>query len=405
MRKPVPPASFTSKDPAALTDLKRLRDHCQDLLDWIDAAAPALAGDVTGDSDSNEVTSIQGKPVDDGLPGSTGDVVTWDGSKLALVTPSAGGSLAGDVTGALGSNLVSEIQGKTVEVGLPGSSGDVVTWDGAILKLSAPAASTTAVNPYVDLLAPVNALSDEFDSGSADLAARGWTVYDRATGATLTRSGGILFPNPVVGTGTYRSTRFGSRLIIQTEASGLIAAKAAPLNLDTCFAIRCGAPKGNLNTNSGSSTASLAGSWQFGIIRSQATLGTIPWRVSNNFQAVTLGGRSLANETIQYEQFAYGFNRDATDSYSTSVLSPADLLWACVTTSAKLEYIHALNAETGVVCGSLGLAAGGELAFSGGTGQIGFQLFHGNAGAGGGAASTFSLDYFRVWDGISWFNL
>jgi hypothetical protein len=75
---------------------------------------------------------------------------------------------------------------------------------------------TASGNPYVDVPASPNAFDDEFSSGSEDLATRGYTVKNQATGATLTRSGPIA---PWDATGpvgnTYWSTMKGSWMYIQ----------------------------------------------------------------------------------------------------------------------------------------------------------------------------------------------
>jgi hypothetical protein len=71
-------------------------------------------------------------------------------------------------------------------------------------------------SPYLSVPASPDAFDDEFTSGSADLATRGYTVIDAATGTTLTRSGDI---NPWNATGpagnTYWSTLIGGWLFLQ----------------------------------------------------------------------------------------------------------------------------------------------------------------------------------------------
>ena len=70
-------------------------------------------------------------------------------------------------------------------------------------------------NPYIDPPAVANSFDDEFDTGSADLATRGWLIKNSA-GTTLTRSGDVDAWN-VSGpaAGTYWSTLKGSQLIVQ----------------------------------------------------------------------------------------------------------------------------------------------------------------------------------------------
>lgn len=75
-------------------------------------------------------------------------------------------------------------------------------------------------NPYLDPPATPNALNDEFDSGSADLSIRGWTVTNSAN-ATMTRVGDIEPWNPTASgltATTYKSTILGSQLMFQVLA-------------------------------------------------------------------------------------------------------------------------------------------------------------------------------------------
>ena len=81
------------------------------------------------------------------------------------------------------------------------------------------AANYAGSNPYLAVPAAPNAFDDEFLSGSADLATRGYTVVNAATGVVQTRSGGID-PWSAAGpaAGTYWSTLANSWLYIQAPA-------------------------------------------------------------------------------------------------------------------------------------------------------------------------------------------
>lgn len=240
MRKPVPPASFTTKDQAALTDLKRLRDHCQDLLDWIDASSGGtLDGDVTGPSDNNEVSEIQHRPVEANLPGSTGDVLTLDAGTLKLLP--GGGTLAGDVTGAVGANTVDEIQG--VPVNPTGSSGDVMTLSGGSLVMAPPAPALLG-SPMIDASAAA-IFADEFSSGSADLATRGWTVWCESSGNTMSRVGPFQLNPTGLSSSQYRSTVIGSQLIFQfADSLAISITRASANNNDQSYTTRFGTSVG-----------------------------------------------------------------------------------------------------------------------------------------------------------------
>jgi hypothetical protein len=75
------------------------------------------------------------------------------------------------------------------------------------------------VCPYIPPPSAANSFDDEFSSGSADLATRGYLIINAITGAVLTRSGNI---NPLDATGpaagTYWSTLSGSWLYVQGAA-------------------------------------------------------------------------------------------------------------------------------------------------------------------------------------------
>ena len=83
---------------------------------WAAVAPPSttLAGDVVGPGGSNVLENIQGHPISAASP-STGNVLAWSG---AAWVPSSGAgptiTLAGDVTGASNANTVTAIQGNPV---------------------------------------------------------------------------------------------------------------------------------------------------------------------------------------------------------------------------------------------------------------------------------------------------
>lgn len=71
-------------------------------------------------------------------------------------------------------------------------------------------------NPYVATPTSPNAFDDEFNSGSPDLAVRGYTIINASTGATLTRAGDIDPWNTTGPVGnTYWSTLRNSWIYIQ----------------------------------------------------------------------------------------------------------------------------------------------------------------------------------------------
>lgn len=101
-----------------------------------------LTGDVSGTTDNNQVSEIQGVPIT--MSGAAdGDVLTYSalGDLLSLQPPSGGGTLGGDVTGPVGSNTVSSIQGLQVFVSNQ-QPNNVLTFAEGVLALEPVPGST-----------------------------------------------------------------------------------------------------------------------------------------------------------------------------------------------------------------------------------------------------------------------
>lgn len=130
--------------------------------------------------------------------------------------------IAGNVTGKL----------RDVDVvAITETSGPTTLTFGAITSgqmLLCSGANIIGASPYVYGPAEVlhkcprvtpNALDDDFTSGSADLATRGWTVIDGFAGTTMTRSGDVVPYDPPtsIAAGNYRSTITPYGLIVQAR--------------------------------------------------------------------------------------------------------------------------------------------------------------------------------------------
>lgn len=99
--------------------------------------------------------------------------------------------------------LIGNIRGPAGAAGAPGASG-----------------SGELSSPWIPQASSDLTWNDEFDSGSADLATRGWTVERWDTGATMTRAGDVSYHQGLTVTGTqYRSTIVGSQIHIQTPTN------------------------------------------------------------------------------------------------------------------------------------------------------------------------------------------
>lgn len=95
------------------------------------------------------------------------------------------------------------------------SSGQVLTATGSTTATWQTPSGGHTGNPYIDPPSSAGTIDDEFNSGSADLALRGWTVLNFTTGNTMTRVGDIDPYNTSMSQDTYRSRLVGSFILIQ----------------------------------------------------------------------------------------------------------------------------------------------------------------------------------------------
>lgn len=91
-----------------------------------------FATDLAGNSTTQSVIGIQNVPVSN-LPPTTGQVLQYNTTISGKWAPAALPSLAGDVTGPIGSNTISKLQGHTVLAPSPGD-GYVLTYSGAFSR-------------------------------------------------------------------------------------------------------------------------------------------------------------------------------------------------------------------------------------------------------------------------------
>jgi len=152
-------------------------------------------------------------------------------------------TLAGDVNGPMTSNQVNaihETSGPTqLTIGAI-SDGQVLVRSGTAVVGSTPIAPSG--NPYIDPPLVANAFDDEFNTGSADLATRGYIVKNSA-GTTLVRSGPVdAWSSVGPGAGTYWSTIVGSQILIQLPviASSYFIGKSISLASGDTYFTRIG---------------------------------------------------------------------------------------------------------------------------------------------------------------------
>jgi hypothetical protein len=109
------------------------------------------------------------------------------------------------------------------------SDGQTLVRSGATV-IGATVAASVPSSPYWQPPGTANAFNDEFASGSADLATRGWGIINSASGVVQTRAGDIQGWSAASGTGfaafptgnTYRSTIINGSLHIQVPQGTVI---------------------------------------------------------------------------------------------------------------------------------------------------------------------------------------
>ncbi len=136
---------------------------------------PVLAGDAMGPAGDTVVAKIRGvvvhheRPTDGQVLAYNGPLSRWMGTTLPAAAPTP--TLAGDVTGPVGSNKVEKLQGVDVSSTPPNVNGQVLTYD---LSLKRWGAATPAAVP-----APGNSVANERTYGLA-AAVGSATAYSRA---------------------------------------------------------------------------------------------------------------------------------------------------------------------------------------------------------------------------------
>ena len=208
------------------------------------AVGGAASGDLSGLYPDPTVVAIQGNPVQSGSLTSLDDgyVLTWKNSadQWQALPATSGGSLAGDVTGPLGSNTVVALQGHPVHSQTLGPSFDgyVLTWDNtdgywkAAIDTDSAADGSLTVYPFANITSTnsttfVSAGTFEFDPtpitsvhGSTTMSLR---VVAQTTGPVMT----IQLYNLTTASVVTGSTLTTSSTIPVTLATGDLSANMA----------------------------------------------------------------------------------------------------------------------------------------------------------------------------------
>lgn len=135
------------------------------------SATPAggAGGDLSGNYPAPTVDGLQGTPVDAAAP-SSGDVLTFDGTRWAPTTPSGApeGPASGDLGGTYPGPEVTGLRGTPVDTATP-SSGDVLTFNAGVWAPAPPVDSVTD-------------LQTAYDGGEAVTVAAGVPIVLTTTG-------------------------------------------------------------------------------------------------------------------------------------------------------------------------------------------------------------------------------
>jgi hypothetical protein len=205
LQRPVPPSNFRSSGNTA-EDLRRIRQHQQEILDWIDNQIDTVEAEIA--AIPTGVTSFNGR-TGAVVPGSSDYTATQVG--LGSVTNDAQLKRAG-----------SDWSGFTTQTGSP-AAGDKFLIERASdsAKRVVLASSLGAGNrdPIWDPPTTASADDDEFTTDVLALGTGGWTAALAGTpGTPMTRDGAINL-SVVPASGHYRSSCIGSTLLIQIRSS------------------------------------------------------------------------------------------------------------------------------------------------------------------------------------------
>lgn len=195
IRKPSPPTNFRSPEPRTLEDLRKLVAYLREHDTYLEAQ--------TGGGGGSAWLSGAGAP-SSGL-GANGDhyIDTTNGDAYERAAGSWG--------------VILNLKGPTGATGPAGPTGAT-----GPAGPTGPAGSAGVISMYTKPPAVAGSIDDEFSSGSADLATRGWNVVN-ASGTTMTRVGDVTKAYPSGLTSTqYRSTLTASGLLFQSVSDAHI---------------------------------------------------------------------------------------------------------------------------------------------------------------------------------------
>jgi len=190
-----------------------------------------------------EAVSTAGETADSALAGAAAAQADATDSLAAAAAAQADADAAG--AAAATANSAAGAAQTTANTAVSAAAAAQATANTALSAAGAASASP----PYVGLLVgpgTPNAWNDEFDSGSPDIVARGWTIQVEGTGVVPTRVGAFDPSAAALASGTYRSSIVGSKLLLQI-ANPVFISKV--LSASCALAARVGAMASVVTSN------------------------------------------------------------------------------------------------------------------------------------------------------------
>ena len=210
VRKPQPPVDFRSPEPRTLEDLRKLVAYLRDQNAWLEYKIAAGGGGSAGVSSfkgrTGAVVPVAGdySKSDVGLSNVTNDA-QWASTLSAQI------SALGTKASLVAADVIPYEDSAASFAKKKATAADLKTYITTGLATGGGGWSTQYSAPP----ATPDALDDEFTSGSADLATRGWTIINSA-GTTMTRVGvPSLSGAGALTTTQYRSALTGGGIAVQ----------------------------------------------------------------------------------------------------------------------------------------------------------------------------------------------
>ena len=251
-------------------------------------------------------------------------------------------------------------------------------------------------NPYIDAPTSPDSWDDEFLGGSPDLATRGWTIYNHTDSTTMTRVGNVTgSPSGTLSNSQYRSTIFGSTLMLQVPTSKFVFVLKAATG-SGMFVARMGGPMG-----AGATPA-------YGLLLTTAS--SSPYITANHNSGTGPGWQLVYIDTTPAMRYL-GRTINAGTFTDVSVTTNVNFNFTCDTficnhdESAPSQYGTFVNASSMQTRGTSTAGTNGAAIMATPLAMAGIACFTGLGSGTAGGANTFSIDYVRRLTVNSWIGV